>query len=71
MPDTPPITGETLREAIAEACSLNNPRLSEVEWDDVAAVLRRAGWVERDPEPGEPVGPRYYRARLAEEPHDA
>lgn len=34
-----PLTGETLRRAIAAASSLTNPRLSEVEWDDVAAAL--------------------------------
>ena len=34
-----PLTGDTLRKAIGAACSLVNPRLSEVEWDDVAAAL--------------------------------
>jgi len=34
-----PLTGETLRGAIAAATDLINPRLSEVEWDDVAAAL--------------------------------
>lgn len=33
------MTGERLRAAIGEACSLVNPRLSEVDWDAVAAVL--------------------------------
>lgn len=34
-----PLTGETLRRAIAAASSLANPRLSELDWDDVAAAL--------------------------------
>lgn len=41
------VTGDTLRQAIAAACPLNNPRLSEVEWDDVAAALH----VTLDPRP--------------------
>lgn len=36
-----PVDGETLRAAINKACSLTNPRLSEVDWDDVAAALPR------------------------------
>jgi hypothetical protein len=35
-------TGAALRAAIDAACSLNNPRLSEVDWDQVAKV-----WGER------------------------
>jgi hypothetical protein len=80
MPDTPwsraqitddIITGEDIRAAIAEACSLTNPRLSEVEWDDVAAILCGERWVERDPEPGEPVAPFIHYYRRSREPHDA
>jgi hypothetical protein len=34
-----PQTGETVRAAIAAATTLTNPRLSEVDWDEVAAYL--------------------------------
>jgi hypothetical protein len=33
------LDGAAIRRAIDEACSLTNPRLSEVEWDAVAARL--------------------------------
>lgn len=35
------MTGHSLRTAIAEACDLTNPRLSEVDWDEVAAAFVR------------------------------
>jgi hypothetical protein len=34
-----PMTGDALRAQIAAVCPLNNPRLSEVDWDAVAAVF--------------------------------
>lgn len=34
--------GDDIRRAIAAATPLSNPRLSEVEWDDVAAALAAA-----------------------------
>ena len=37
------VTGDDLRAAIAKATPLTNPRLSEVEWDEVAGVLRLPG----------------------------
>jgi hypothetical protein len=33
------MTGQELREAIAKASPLNNPRLNEIDWDAVADVL--------------------------------
>jgi len=35
------MTGDDIRRAIEAATSLTNPRLSEVEWDDVARELGR------------------------------
>ncbi len=35
------MTGHSLRAAIAAACDLTNPRLSEVDWDEVAAAFVR------------------------------
>ena len=35
------MTGASLRAAIAAACDLTNPRLSEVDWDEVASAFVR------------------------------
>lgn len=60
------LTGETLRKAIAAASDLTNPRLSEIEWDYVAAALSEPDPTYYDGRPDTPEEQRRISEALGE-----